>query len=775
MVNVGNVAEFAFDDSGEYLAYTIDARDRLGNGVQVRNMTTDVVKSLDSDGGLYRRLAWADSGLALAVLRGVADSVAKDTTFTLVTFKRFSRGTPTKAVVDARSLAGFPSGMEISADRTPRWADDFSAVYFGIRDAKKKPAMPLLADAATAAPSVVQAGAPGAGGAINQPNVSPADENPSLVLWHWKDPRLQSQQIVQEQADKAYSYLSEYRFAENKFIRLADTSLRVVSVAPRDRFAVGIDNREYAQAASYNGRGYQDVYTVDLKSGERRRALVKYLGQTQPSPDGTLLLYYGMDTSYYVLDMGTGEKRNITRGVPTVFGDTADDHNNLVPPAFAPMGWARDGSAVLLSDGWDVWRVSTKGGAAVNLTGDGRKTLKHYQRRYVFNPREKGIDFSRPLYFATYGEWTKKEGLVRVDARGGAKALAWEDAKLNFIKARDADVYLYTRQTFVDFPNYHVAGANFGAGRQITDANPQQRQFAWSPGARLIDYTSSKGVKLQGALYLPANYESGKKYPLLVTIYEKRSQNMHAYAAPSETRAPNPTLYTSRGYAVLDPDIVYQVNDPGMSAVWSVVPAVKAAIATGIVDSANVGLWGHSWGGYQTAFLVTQTDIFKSAIAGAPLTDLVSMYNSIYWNSGGTNQAIFESSQGRFKGNVADNMDAYLRNSPVFHAKDVTTPLIILHNDKDGAVDFNQGVTYYNALRQLGKKVIMLEYVGENHGLARPTNQKDYAVRMREWYDSYLKGAPMPDWMKDGVPRLKMDEHLRDRKPAQKPETPVVP
>jgi dipeptidyl aminopeptidase/acylaminoacyl peptidase len=777
MVNVGNVAEFAFDDSGEFLAYTIDARDRLGNGVQLRNMKTDVVRSLDSDRGLYRRLAWADSGPALAVLRGIPDSAAKDTVFTLVAFSNVAKVAPSKSVVDIKS-SGMPNGMVISADRAPRWAEDFSAVYFGIREAKKKqPATPLLADAAAAnRPSVVQAGAPGAGGAINQPNAPADDENSSLILWHWKDPRLQSQQIVQEQADKTYSYLSEYRIAENKVIRLADDELRTVNIAPKDRFAYGIDNRTYQQVASYNGRNYQDVYTIDLKTGERKRALQKHLGQTTASPDGSMLLYFGMDTSFHVLDMATGQTRNITRGVPAVFGDTSDDHNNLVPPPFAPMGWAKDGSTILLTDGWDVYKVPTKGGAAVNLTVDGLRTGKHYQRRYVFDPREKGVDLSKPLYFATYGEWTKKEGIARVDARrAGATNLVFEDAKLNFGKARDADTFVFSRQTYVDFPNFYLANASFGSEKQLTDANPQQRQIAWSPGARLIDYTSAKGDKLQGALYLPANYQPGKKYPLLVTIYEKRSQNMHAYAAPNEIRAPNPTLYTSKGYAVLDPDIVYKLNDPGMSAVWSVIPAVKAAIATGIVDSANVGLWGHSWGGYQTAFLVTQTDMFKSAIAGAPLTDMVSMYSSIYWNTGSTNQGIFESSQGRFMGNFTDNTEAYLRNSPVFHAKNVKTPLIILHNDKDGAVDFNQGVTYYNTLRQLGKEVIMLEYVGENHGLARPANMKDYATRMGEWFDHYLEDKPAPDWMKEGVPRLRMEEHLRERKPATKPDAPVVP
>jgi dipeptidyl aminopeptidase/acylaminoacyl peptidase len=263
------------------------------------------------------------------------------------------------------------------------------------------------------------------------------------------------------------------------------------------------------------------------------------------------------------------------------------------------------------------------------------------------------------------------------------------------------------------------------------------KDLAWSSGAKLVDYTNDKGEKLQGALYLPANYEGGKKYPLIVTIYEKRSQNMNSFVTPSETRAPDPTLFTNRGYAVLDPDIVYYVNDPGMSALWAVVPAVKAAVATGIVDEANVGLWGHSWGGYQTAFLVTQTNIFKAAIAGAPLTDMVSMYSSVYWNTGGTNQAIFESNQGRFRGNFIENIDAYIRNSPAFHADNVRTPLLLLHNDKDGAVDFNQGITYFNTLRQLGKQVVLLESVGVYHGVAQPVNVRDSAGRGGEGFDEF--------------------------------------
>jgi acetyl esterase/lipase len=786
-VNVGNVAEFGFDDSGDWLAYTIDARDAIGNGVQLRNMKTDVVRPIDSDRALYRHLVWSDSLDALAVLRGRIDSTARDTVYSVVAFTNVSAPAVKKTVFEASAHAEFPKGMAIAVDRAPRLAEDLSAVYFGIHEAKK-PSDQLLAGRGS---SVIQAGAPGMGGTINQPRVNDAtEENPSLILWNVKDPRLQSQQIVQEAQDRAFNYLSEYRLADNKFVQLADESLRTINVAPHDHFAIGTDTREYDNNASYTGRSYEDDYTVDLRTGKRDLVLKRHRPAVRvASPNGKEELYWGDDGNYWVVDLATGAKRNITKAAGVNFSNTEDDHNYLVPPPRAPFGWTRDGASVLLSDGWDVWKVPTTGaGSAVNLTVNGKRDQIRYNRVYAFERgvttgggrggggrggrggggASLGIDLSQPLYVGTYGEWTKKAGLSRVDpGTPGAKSLVWDDASFDFQKAREADVYVYTRQTARDFPNYFVANPDFKSGRQLTDANPQQKDFAWTSGVRLINYTSAKGDKLQGALYLPANYEPGKKYPLLVTIYEKRSNLANTFVSVSETSTPNRSLYTSRGYAVLDPDIVYRINDPGMSAVWCVIPAVKAALATGMIDSSNVGLWGHSWGGYQTAFLVTQTNIFKAAIAGAPLTNMVSMYASVYWNTGNSDASIFEDSQGRFKGNVAENTEAYIRNSPVFHAEKVKTPLIILADDKDGAVDFNQGITYYNTLAQLKKDVILLEYVGENHGLARPINMKDYAMRQKDWFDHYLKGAPAPDWMTKGIPRIKMDEYWQSLRAQQ--------
>ncbi|MDE3151225.1 MAG: S9 family peptidase, partial [Gemmatimonadota bacterium] len=762
MQNIGSVGEFGFDHDGAYLAYTIETADHVGDGVQLRDLATNVVRPLDGARALYRRLAWADSGLALAALRLTPDSAARDTAVAMLAFHAFGAQGPAKTVLSLPGRADAPAGMAISPDRAPRWSEALNTVYFGLR-AAPMPA-PRDSGAGTDMQSLIKPGAPGMGGTVNQPRTPPPSDQdlPSLILWHWNDPRLQSQQIVQEQQDKRYSYLAEYRLDDDRVIRLANDSLREVSIAPHDRYAYALGNEPYQREESIHGRAYVDIYTIDLKTGEERRPVRKVITRAVPSADGTHLLYWGMDANWHLIDMATGAERNLTKGLPVTFANVEDDHNNLVQPPEPVVGWSADGAWALLSDGWDVWKVSATGAPAVNLTRDGRKAQVRYQRRALVPEDEKGIDLSKPLYFQTYGEWTKKAGLSRVDgARGGATRLMWDDAAFAFLKAKDADAVLYSRGTFNDYPDWYLAKPDFSGGTRLTDADPQQKEFAWSSGVRLVNYTSAKGDKLQGALILPANYQPGKKYPLLVEIYEKRSQELHSYVVPNDTRAPDLSVYASRGYAVLLPDIVYRVNDPGMSAVWCLVPAVQAAIATGVVDPKRVGLHGHSWGGYQTAFMVTQTHIFAAAVAGAPLTDMVSMYGSVYWNAGIGDAQIFESSQGRFKGSFLDNWDAYVRNSPAFHTKNVTTPLLMISDDKDGAVDFNQGITWFNDLRNAGKKVILLTYVGENHGLARPVNQRDYAMRMQQFYDYYLMGTPEPDWMRNGIPRLQMDSVLK--------------
>lgn len=782
-MSVGNVAEFAFDEKGERVAWIVDSEAQTGNGVQLRNMVTGVVRPLDSGEARYRQLTWTDdpgsprrrtsaSGEGesdgLTVLKGVSDDNYEDMLYSVIGFLDLDATQPAKTIYDPQQDSSFPAGMTISPNRAPIWTDSRDALLFGIARAKKKEPSPAAEDSTKATePGDDQGG--GSGRPQASGSQSDRDEIPDLVLWHWKDPRLQSQQQVEAQRDRNFSFLAVYRVREKRFIRLADEKVDNVTPASGHRWAVGYDNSGYELMGNLDGRRYQDIHVIDMQTGERKPGLGQVRWSYGISPDESQLLYY-QDGHFHVLQLATGRSRNITRDVRASFINSEDDHN-IVNPPISPIGWVKGSKSVLLYDNWDIWKVDLAGGPGVNLTVNGRSEQIRYRSRISLDPAERddGIDLAKDMYVRPYGEWTKKSGFGRIrGGKPGVEMLSWEDAALGsgfgggLVKAEDAEVFAYTRATPADFPDYYVTDASFKISTRLTQANPQQKDFLWTAGSRLVDYTCEKGERAQASLFLPANYEPGKAYPTIVYFYEKMSQQLNDHEA-LRVGGFNRSFYTSHGYAVLNPDIYYHVNDPGMSAVWCMVPAVKAAIATGIVDPERVGITGHSWGGYQTSHIVTQTDLFKAAIAGAPLTNMVSMYSSIYWNSGGADGAIFESSQGRFTSHFLDETEAYIRNSPVFFANRVKTPLVILHNDRDGAVDWNQGIEYYNILRRLGKPVVMLQYVGENHGVAKPANQKDYTIRMKEFFDHHLKGAPAPAWWEEGLPHLDKEERLKER------------
>ncbi len=552
--------------------------------------------------------------------------------------------------------------------------------------------------------------------------------------------------------------------------------MRTVTPQAKDAWAIGTDSREYDVEGATTGRSYRDVYGVSLTTGDRRLIKKQVRWTEGGSPDGAKWMYYE-NRNFFVYDMASGVAKNITGGQPFSVVNSEDDHNVVDPPRPA-LGWTSDSAAVLLTDGWDVWKVPAAGGPAVNLTVNGKKDSIRYRGRVRLDPDEKGVDLSKPQYFSAMAEWTKKQGYVLLEpGKTGVTPLMWDDASFSRLaKAKQTDVFIYSRETPTSSPEIYAANPRLANGRKLTNTQAEVAPFAWTSGSILIDFTNDyrgpdkkvKPERLQASLHLPANYEKGRTYPTVVYIYERLTQGHNSFPRPNVPGTGfNIAFYTSNGYAVLEPDIKYYVNDPGNSAVWAIVPAVKAAIATGVVDPERVALHGHSWGGYQTAFTVTQTDIFKAAVAGAPLTDMISMYGIIYKNSGGTNGAIFESSQGRFTGPPLEMWDAYTRNSPIRYAANVKTPLIILANDKDGAVDFTQGIEYYDTLRRLGKPVVLLEYPGENHGLAKIPNMEDYMFRMKEFFDHYLMAQPAPDWLENGVALLKMPDHITERLKAQ--------
>jgi dipeptidyl aminopeptidase/acylaminoacyl peptidase len=451
---------------------------------------------------------------------------------------------------------------------------------------------------------------------------------------------------------------------------------------------------------------------------------------------------------------------NLTEGLDASFVDLEDDHTVPQKPPFGIGGWVEGDEAVLLYDKHDVWLVSPDGSEAERITDGADDNLRY--RRVRLDPDEDAIDPDAPQYFALYDDWEELWGYGRARRMGAeVEPLILEEARVyGLIKAEEAEVYGYRLESFERSPNLYVGGPGLQGPVRVTDTNPFQDDYAWGR-AELVEFTNSWGDELQGSLFYPANYEPGRQYPMIVYIYEIRSNAVRGYQYPSETNNYNFQTWIQNGYFVFQPDIVYRDRDPGVSAMATLEPAVQTMLETGMIDPDGVGLVGHSWGGYQTTFAVTQTDIFSAAVAGAPLTNLFSMYLSVYWNSGGTDARIFEISQGRMEVPFWEDEDAYRRNSPVFHIENMNTPFLMAQGTEDGAVDFNQGVEFYNAARRAGKDFVFLVYNGENHGLSNESNQKDYHGRINEWFGHYLKGEPAPPWITEGLDYLEQQEFAR--------------
>ena len=791
-ISLAKVGEYAFNKKGNILAYTVSGTNKAENGFFSMNMADKSIAVIENDTATYKSLSWTDDKDALAVLKLTKDKKFKTDKGSVLGVKNLSGKAELFSYDPLKDSANFPKEMTISGNSAPSWSEDLTTIFFGINtmeavkkemeDAGKKDTsqMAMKADlekikADTSIKSIDDLKK--ALAKLDKPATKAVDkkdiDKPDMVIWNWQDRRLQSNQQVTERIDKNFSFAAMYNTSSKKYRQLSDSAMLSIRIMPKELFAIGTSDTAYLLDRNLDGQNYADLYTVDLTTGEKvlfkeKFYIPGFASMPNPSPDGKKFVY-GNDGQYFVYDLVSKKNQNITANISTSFVNTEDDHN-VIKPLTGITGWSSDSKYILINDLWDIWQVNADGSGAVNLTQNGSLDKIRYQRRYNIYPDDKGIDLKKPQYFAIYGEWTKKSGIVvlqpgKKGLNAGANRLVWDDVAYgNFNKTLHADSYYFSKETFNTAPEYFVTNSKMTNAKQFTKNTPDKEKYTFSAGTKLVNYVTDKGDSLQGVIYLPANYAEGKKYPTIVYYYEKTSQGMHRYANPTFPGAGyNPALYTSNGYAVFTPDIVYKMDDPGMSAVWAVLPAVKAAIATGIIDADAMGLQGHSWGGYQTAFLATQTNMFKAAAPGAALTNMVSMYSLIYWNSGGGNGAIFEASQGRFRGAPWENWDSYLRNSPIYHVKKVQTPILMLHNDKDGAVDFTQGVEFYNALRRLKKPIVMIQYKGENHGIVKLENKKDYAVRMMEFFDHFLKGKAAPEWWSKGVDRLKLEAHLEER------------
>jgi acetyl esterase/lipase len=605
-------------------------------------------------------------------------------------------------------------------------------------------------------------------------------------VWHWQDDDPQSVQTVQLANARRATKAAILDVASGALRQIADEKMTSITPTEDLKWAIGRDETPYGDEVQWSA-SKSDLYRVNLTNGERtliERGLSRTMGV---SPDGKWLLYLkgGRVHSY---EMASGTSRVIDGGRSFV---NAEDDHDYERPVYGVAGFTADARA-LLYDRYDVWALPLAGGTITNLTkGEGAKQSVRYRvtqlgragggrggggRGGGGGPQEP-IDLSKPLLLSAYGEWTKQSGYSELAPGQSPSPLIWADKSIGApIAAKNADRLVFTRQTFNEYPNYWVADKRFGSPKQVTDAQPDIfRDFAWGT-KKLIDYKNSRGQRLQGTLTLPAGYEPGKRYPMIVYFYELMSGTHHNFSFPVYDDRPHMSTYASNGYLVLQPDVRYQIGKPGTSALDCVTSAVKKVIEMGYADPARIGLQGHSWGGYQSSFIVTQTNMFAAVVTGAPPTDLTSFVGTLYRSSGNIQQGITEAGQVRMGRGVTpwSAHELYESQSPVHNAPKITTPFMILHGTADGSVDFSQGLEFYAAARRLGKQVILLSYPDEAHHLGRRENQKDFQIRMRQFFDHYLKGTPAPVWMTEGVPQLRKGLDPTIIAPPKKTTTPVV-
>jgi esterase/lipase len=773
---LGSVGDIAFNKTGDFLAYTVDATVKDGNGLFVLDLANARTHTLDNDARSYNRLTWSDDGTALAVLKGVDVDKMRERDNVLLAYPNVKAAIgdveAAPALLDPAKAAGFPKGWVVSDRAALDWSDD-KRVFFGAK---------------------AQAPSPDPG-----PR-KPIDEQANVDVWNTSDERVQSLQMIRADQDRNFTFREAFDAAASKFVKLADDTMRDVDVAPDGKWAVGRDTRGYVH--DYR-RPAADIYRVNTSTGGRTLMLKNQLINTSTgshtfgvSPDGRFFLYW-RDAKIQAYDLDAGTSRALGGTAAPSFIDVEFDHPGP-KPAYGIAGYTADKKSVVVQHRYDLWEMPLDGSAPRNLTngvGSKGELRFRYVRTEALEPNlgnlgggggaaggpggfggggggrgggaaaRATIDLTKPIVLSAYGEWTKKSGFYEL-ANGQLKELVYEDAAFsNPVKAAKADRYLFSRQTFAEYPDLRVSGLGFKDAKKISDANPQQKDYMW--GRRvLFDYKLKDGQRAQGILTLPDDYKTGEKRPMLVTFYEKNSQNMHRYNAPSylSGMGSSPMQAVSEGYITMMPDVYFHTGASHSDMLESVEAATRKVIELGYADPKHIGVNGHSYGGEGAAFIGTRSRLFSAVGMGAGVVDLYFDFTQNWgWSysvQGGSGANAFDYylySQGREGVSPWDKPEMYMFESALTHVPEVTAPFLIMHGAADPTVPFINGLSMYNALRYNNKKAVLLAYPGEGHGLRGMANRKDLTIRFFQFFDHYLKGAPAPKWLTEGVPFLDKD------------------
>lgn len=719
-----NVSDYGFAKKSDMLYYVSDS---------ILYTYTAEGKSfaVSSSKGVYKQIAFSDDGTKLAYLYAAEkDSASKRSTLFL------SENNSKGIEIASYGNKAFPENWVISENGNVYFSENNERLFFGTANTPRDKDTTIL-----------------------------AENFPDVQVWTWNEGVQYTQQNFNKAADLKRSYLAVYNIAAKSIYQLANENLPSIQLSDRGNGSIAILSTEkpYATERMWTGKSRSDVYTVNLENGAISPLFENFSYRVSFSPEGKYIYWYAdADSSWFSHSMVANTTYRLT--TPQTF-DAWNMENDVpdFPKPYGVAGWTDNDEAILISDRFDIWKFSpTASTAPVNITVDGRQKTIQYTLMQL-DKEKRSFNLDETQYLRGFNETSKGNGYYSSTLSKGLspkKLIAGDFRVAGLTKAKNSSNVLYTKETYSEYPDLRLSDLSFKKSVQLTHGVDQQKDILWGT-AELTSWISLDGTPLEGVIYKPANFDPNKKYPMIVNFYERNATSLYNYHMPSPGRSTiDYPFYISQGFIIFNPDVRYTTGYPGESCYNCVMPGITAILEKGYVDKKAIGAQGHSWGGYQVAYLATRTNLFSAIESGAPVVNMLSAYGGIRWGSGLNRSFQYEHGQSRIGGSIWERPLQYIENSPLFNMDKVTTPILIMHNDADGHVPWYQGIEYFVALRRLQKPSWLLNYVGEPHWPSKMANRIDFQKRMFQFFHHYLQGAEMPEWMKEGIPAVDKDFEL---------------
>ncbi|WP_316783993.1 prolyl oligopeptidase family serine peptidase [Pedobacter frigiditerrae] len=742
------VTEYTFSKDGKQLVFACSGSKKdkdAKQGVFLLNNETGVLKTLVKVKGNFKNFVFDEESERLAFLGETSPEKQEIKDYNLY-YNSITLDTA-QILVD-NDMASMPVKYAVSGDGRVNFSKDGNKIFFGIAPIKKAKDTTLV-----------------------------DFENAKLDIWGYKDDYLQPMQLKNADRESKRSYLTaiDIYSTDPKIVPLTDAKLPEASLVNEGNAAFVLASTDYGNRipSQWTGGSVRDYYLVDVKTGARKKIIESLDGNASASPDGNYVIYYDkIKMLWKTYQVATGKTTVLNEGMQVKFYDEENDVPDE-PSSYGIAGWMEEDKAILLYDRYDIWQFSPDGKTAPkNITaGFGRANNLTFRAQRL-DPDFRFFTKKDVLWLDAFNNTNKQNGFYRKainDSKAPELVIMAPYKYSNLVKAKNADVIVFDKGSYTASPDVYLSKDNLKTALKLSSTNPQQANYNWGT-AELVKWTTPKGYKSEGILYKPENFDPSKKYPMIVYFYEKLSEGLYAYNAPSPTPSRlNIPFFVSNGYLVFAPDISYETGHPGKSAEEFINSGVESLKQNAWVDGTKIGIQGQSWGGYQVAHLITATNIYAAAWAGAPVVNMTSAYGGIRWESGMNRQFQYEKTQSRIGATLWEKPELYIENSPLFNLPKVKTPVVIMSNDADGAVPWYQGIEMFTGLKRLGKPVWLLNYNNEAHNLVQRQNRKDIQIREQQFFDYYLKGAKAPVWMVSGVPATEKGRtwgfELTDEKP----------